>query len=298
MYTKNCPTCGEIQTYASKKGLKVAVKKNTECKLCSNKGEKLFEELLYKNCPTCGEVQTYTSKKGLNTAIKKNTECSSCVNTGEKNPMFKKPVSEKTRELIRIANTGKKRSEAAKEKYRNNFLGEKNPMYGKKGELCPNFGREWTNESKEKLSNLRKGVPLSEDHRKNISLAQIGTKHSEETKRKMRISRINNIIENNGGVKPSINKRSFEYFSTLEKENSWNGLFGFKNYEYHIKELGYFIDYYEPNLNIVVEYDEVPHYNIDNSLKEKDIVRMGQIKEYLKCKFFRYNERTQELKEY
>ena len=251
-----------------------------------------------KNCPTCGEMQTYASNKGLKTAIRKNRECKSCVNTKERHPNFGKPPSEKTRELLRIANTGKKRSEETKEKHRNNNLGEKNPMYGKRGELCRFYGIKCSDDLKEKLSKLKKGVPLSEEHRKNISLAQIGTKHSEETKRKMRISRINNIIENNGGVKPSINKRSFEYFSNLEKEKNWDGLFGFKNYEYHIKELGYFIDYYEPNLNIVVEYDEVPHYNIDNSLKEKDIVRMEQIKEYLKCKFFRYNERIKELKEY
>jgi len=254
--------------------------------------------MFIKKCPTCGEVQTYASKKGLKFAIKKNTECKLCSNKGEKHPMFKKPVSEKTRELLRIANTGKKRSEETKEKHRNNTLGEKNPMYGKKGELCRFFGTKCPDDLKERLSKLKKGVPLSEEHKKNIALSQIGTKHSEETKRKMRISRINNIIEKNGGVKNSINKISFEYFSKLEKENSWDGLFGFKNYEYHIKELGYFVDYYEPSLNLVIEYDEVPHYNIDNTLKEKDIIRMKQIKEYLKCKFFRYNERTQELKEY
>lgn len=251
-----------------------------------------------KNCPTCNEIQTYASKKGLKTAIKKNTECKSCRNKGEKNPQFGKSPSEKTRELIRISNSGKKRTEKTKEKHRNNFIGEKNPMYGKTGELCPNYGRKLSKETKEKISDYRTGLPLSDEHKKGISLGLIGRKHSEETKTKMRISRINNIIENNGGVKPSINRRSFELFSRLEMENNFNGLFGFKNYEFHIKELGYFVDYYEPNLNIVIEYDEVAHYNIDNSLKEKDIIRMQQIKDFLKCKFFRYNERTEELKEY
>lgn len=47
-----------------------------------------------------------------------------------------------------------------------------------------------------------------------------------------------------------------------------------------------------------MEWDEKRHYNPDGSLKEKDIVRMNRIKDFLKCRFFRYNEKTNELKEW
>jgi ABC-type multidrug transport system ATPase subunit len=38
--------------------------------------------------------------------------------------------------------------------------------------------------------------------------------------------------------------------------------------------------------------------HIDGTLKEKDCIRMKEIKELMGCKFFRYNEKNQELKEY
>ena len=31
--------------------------------------------------------------------------------------------------------------------------------------------------------------------------------------------------------------------------------------EFCIKELGYFLDYYEPNLNLVIEWNEKQHFN-------------------------------------
>jgi very-short-patch-repair endonuclease len=74
--------------------------------------------------------------------------------------------------------------------------------------------------------------------------------------------------------------------------------FATKNGEFFVSDLGYFVDYYEPNLNIVIEYDEPKHYNVDNSLKKKDLIRMNEIKSKLKCKFYRYNEKLKELKEY
>ena len=251
-----------------------------------------------KNCPSCDRLQSYATEKGLKVAIKKNRICKFCSNKEENNPQYGKSPSEKTRELLKIANTGKIRSEETKEKLRNNGLGEKNPMFGRKGELCPSYQREWSQDSRDKLSAHRKNLPLSTNHRNSISEGLKGKTHSEETRKKMRISRINHIIENNGGIKPSINKRGFHYFTNLESENNWDGFFGFKNKEYYIKELGYFLDYYEPNLNIAIEYDEPLHYNTDNTLKERDIIRMNMIKSHLNCRFFRYNEKTKELIEY
>jgi len=40
------------------------------------------------------------------------------------------------------------------------------------------------------------------------------------------------------------------------------------------------------------------YYDRNGNLKLKDMMRMKFIMDYLKCKFFRYNEKTKELKEY
>lgn len=84
----------------------------------------------------------------------------------------------------------------------------------------------------------------------------------------------------------------------MEEKFGWNGLYATKNGEFHIQALGYFVDYYEPTRNIVVEYDEPKHYNVDNTLRAKDVDRMNEIVQHLKCQFFRYNERTGEWRQY
>ena len=103
---------------------------------------------------------------------------------------------------------------------------------------------------------------------------------------------------NSTGRISNIGLNESAYFKQLEVNTGWDGIYyGKSDKQYFINNLGYLPDYYEPNLNIVVEYDEPRHYRF-NKLIEKDIIRMNRIKEHLKCRFLRYNEYTKELKEY
>jgi very-short-patch-repair endonuclease len=86
--------------------------------------------------------------------------------------------------------------------------------------------------------------------------------------------------------------RNKKYFNQLEKENGWVG-----HRQYLIEHLGYFVDYYEPTQNIVVEYDEPRHYK-SGMLREKDIYRMEAIKQHLGCQFWRYDEYNNTLKQW
>jgi hypothetical protein len=61
--------------------------------------------------------------------------------------------------------------------------------------------------------------------------------------------------------------------------------------------VGYFLDAYDKERNIVVEYDEPKHYDVYGNLKQKDVLRQQRIITHLGCRFFRYNERTKELYE-
>ena len=56
--------------------------------------------------------------------------------------------------------------------------------------------------------------------------------------------------------------------------------------------LGYWLDGYDKNLNIVFEYDEPKHYidKENNILRDYDIKHQTRIIEKLKCEFWRYNE--------
>lgn len=64
-------------------------------------------------------------------------------------------------------------------------LGNKNPMFGLKGKLNPNFGRKCSEESKKKMSISQTGKILSLEHKKNISQGNLGKQHSQETKDKL-----------------------------------------------------------------------------------------------------------------
>lgn len=54
------------------------------------------------------------------------------------------------------------------------------------------------------------------------------------------------------------------------------------------------INVIEGKLEDIVEYDEAHH----KRRAEKDTQRMKEIKEYLKCRFLRYDAVKEELKEY
>ena len=95
---------------------------------------------------------------------------------------------------------------------------------------------------------------------------------------------------NGNQMMPSYNKKSCIFFNKLDMILGWNGIYATKRAEYKIKTLGYFVDYYEPLKNIVIEWDEEHHYNVDGTLKIKDCAREKEIISELNCKFFRIRE--------
>jgi len=159
--------------------------------------------------------------------------------------------------------------------------------------------------SKTGLSNIGKYVSIKT--RRRMSLAQCrstninpfkGKHHTDETKRKMRIMACNRVLQyqrNNNGRINNVGKQEGKYFDKLEKRFGWDGIYYKKsNKQFLISNLGYFVDYYEPHLNIVVEYDEPSHYR-KGLLLQKDIKRMEEIKSNMKCQFWRYNELQNKL---
>jgi hypothetical protein len=109
--------------------------------------------------------------------------------------------------------------------------------------------------------------------------------HSQETKDKMsskhRINRSNIIL---GTLQfPNFNIEACRIIDVYGKENGYNFRYALNGGEYHIKELGYWVDGYDEEKNVVIEYQEKHH--LTPKWIEKDKKRKERIIEILKCKF-------------
>lgn len=183
-----------------------------------------------------------------------------------------------------------------------------------KGNMPWNKGKTdiYSKETLRKMREKQKGKPLSKEHRKNlsknhktkrgfssamkgkhhseetikkISKSMTGKEFSEKTKRKMRLSTIKYIKETKGPMYPRIGKNEKIILDTMEE------IYGYKVIrQYHIKSLGYFVDGYIKELNLVIEVDERDHFDSKGKLEEKDIRRQKEIEKELNCKFLRIND--------
>ena len=120
-------------------------------------------------------------------------------------------------------------------------------------------------------------------------------KHNEETKRKLREATIKYLQETVNFQGPRYSKRACEFLDILNEKFNWHLQHALNGGELNVD--GYFVDGYDKNLNLVVEYDERYHYDdIErNILKERDLKRQQYIIERLHCKFYRYNSVTHQF---
>lgn len=73
-------------------------------------------------------------------------------------------------------------------------------------------------------------------------------------------------------------------FDEINEELGWDGQHALNGGERRVSK--YWVDYYEPNLNIVIEYDESWHkYRQSYDQKRQDI-----IKKFLGCQFYRVHQ--------
>ena len=117
--------------------------------------------------------------------------------------------------------------------------------------------------------------------------------HSEKQKQKQRISQIRNMENNYEGWSPGYNKKGCEFFKQFDEENNTQGRFAvYGGGEFKIKELGYFPDYINFDLKLIMEWDEESHFDTNGNLREKDIQRQKKIQDfYPDFEFRRIRER-------
>jgi hypothetical protein len=137
---------------------------------------------------------------------------------------------------------------------RGDISGNKNPMYGKTHNKA----------AKERISKATKE-------------RQLGSKHSDETKRKMRISAINYLQETNK-ITPRYNKDACKFFEYINSIFNLKGQHAENGGEHYIKDLGYWLDYIDFKNKLIIENNEKKHYDLGRrnektKLKERELKR-------------------------
>ena len=107
------------------------------------------------------------------------------------------------------------------------------------------------------------------------------------SQRLRRIKEIEKDKFNGNQMIPSYNLIACELFDKISEEKNIHIEHAMNGGEFHIKELGYWVDGFDKENNTVYEYDEKYH----KYQKEKDLIRENEIINHLKCEFIRIKEK-------
>ena len=219
-----------------------------------------MEPEFIKKCPSCNNTITFKNRQMLNQSIRKNCTCKEC----------------------QYKTNGAKSSIVLKRRYAD-------------GEIVANMSGAHSEVSRQKQSKTRLGRPQTEESNKKRRISCIkagcgftnkGRKCTEANKKLYRIQIIEKLKLTHKNFHPPYNKDACVYFDTLMLKEKIHIQHALNGGEYEIKELGYWVDGYDKENNIVYEYDEKWHYR-GGKLRERDILRQNEIIDFLKCEFIR-----------
>lgn len=221
------------------------------CKICSNIIKKEVEELknIKKNCCVCNKsIELLNDNKNLQLFIKNlcSINCRNSKSMKNRKILWGDKISKSLK--------GKKLSIKHKEALIKNHVG----MFGKK--------HKFETIQKMRLIKIGKNNPL------------FGKNLSNEHRRKIRIAIIKHI-EKTGFIRCFIGKNEKIILDEQEKINNCKII-----RQYHIKELGYVVDGYCQETNMVYEIYEPFHY-CNKEKTEKDLKRQKEIQNFLNCNF-------------
>lgn len=112
--------------------------------------------------------------------------------------------------------------------------------------------------------------------------------HVPETIQKIRKATIKYLTEQvTGQLAPRYNVNSISIIEEYGRDNGYNFQHAENGGEYYISELGYWVDGYDKENNVVIEIDEPHHFDRDGNLTPRDIRRQVEIENLLNCKFIR-----------
>ena len=189
---------------------------------------------------------------------------------------------------LSLSHIGNRHSDETRKKMSECRRGHKNSMFGRTG---VNYGKTFSEQHKNKISQSLKGRTFSDEHRRKLKenhKGMLNKKHTISAKQKMRLVTIKRIEQhkfNGGQLIPGYNSLSIPILEAKANELGIPDLQHAENGgEFQV--CGYFVDGYSPSKNIVIEYYELFH----EKQEERDELRKQEIMNHLGCKFIEIKE--------
>lgn len=265
-YEKICD-CGTTLIYRSPKEYQNAIDKNSKCIKCCDKITKHSEE----------------TKLNISKKLKEKYD------NGEIIPNMKGAHSPESRYKMSKTKKNKKLTDEHKNNIKNSII---NSELHKLSTKDPDRNKKISDSKKGKIPSIETRIKMSKNHA-DISGDKNPSKRP-EVRKKLRLMTLKRLEDNlslyGKNIVPFFNKIGCDYFDKLMIEKNCNIQHALNGGEYHIKELGYWLDGYDIENNIVYEWDEKHHYDVNGNLIEKDIIRQKEIEEYLQCNFIRIRQ--------
>lgn len=227
-----------------------------------------------KSCPLCGTPQEYSSWDSLQHSIRKNTVCNSCRASTKKiipeNGVWKR-VCKCGNEMVyscrRSYNTGKRTDAICR-----NCAAKESSKYA-------NTAYRKTEEYKTKISDALKKARKTDSY-------------GEEFKKKCRENKLNQIFKQ--GTQRTVNINACKFMDLFSQQFGVNLQHGMNGGEYQF--IGYSVDGYDKEKNVIFEYDEPKHHI--SSVAKKDVERQKRLVEHLHPnQFWRYDQKNNKLVE-
>ena len=155
--------------------------------------------------------------------------------------------------------------------------GESNPNYNTSyyDRWVEKFGKEIADEMNDRVSKQKA--------RNGSDNGNYGRKKRTEELERMRESAIKRVIRQ--GTAVGYNPNSIPILEEYANENGYNIQHAENGGEYQVPNTTFFVDAYDVENNVVIEYDE--NYHLNENQVEKDRKRQQIIGNILKCKFVR-----------
>lgn len=174
---------------------------------------------------------------------------------------------------------------------------EKYSIYFSQHPSMGQLGKKASQETRKKMSESHIGNKNAcgerdDKAKKNISRGTMKALKDPIIRKKMRVKcveRMQNSLKNGNQISPNWNPKACDYFEQFDGENNTRDLHARNGGEFYIKELGYWVDYINHDLKLIMEYDE--KYHLRKKQKEKDERRQSEIENvYPNYKFIRIKE--------